>query len=159
MTSENNDESWIEDEWRAKLNVDNPPYTLELDRTSVRMFARAIGYTDKVFYDPEEAKRRGYKDIIAPPGYLGTRIFDPDQGEIPLIRPKNLQRGLNGGNIYEYYEPITAGDTLEATMRMTDIRERHSSVGHMVITIEETRYKRVSDGKIVAKKTSTLIAY
>src|SRR3989304_9911063 len=95
----------ISDEMRAGIGVEGPPRLLEVDRTSIRMFARAVGHTDPVFYDPEAARKRGYRDIIAPPGYLGTGAFRPTAAEAAAPaagggrrRPRGLTRGPNAGD-------------------------------------------------------------
>ncbi|MHB8576991.1 MAG: FAS1-like dehydratase domain-containing protein, partial [Dehalococcoidia bacterium] len=64
----------ITQEMRDAIGVESEPSTSEIDKTSVRMFARAVGHTDPVFYDEDEAKRRGYRSLPAPPHYLGTRV-------------------------------------------------------------------------------------
>src|SRR3990172_5468722 len=86
----------ISDEMRAGIGVEGPPRLLEVDRTSIRMFARAVGHTDPVFYDPEAARKRGYRDIIAPPGYLGTGVFRPTAAEAPPPRPPPPARASPG---------------------------------------------------------------
>ena len=73
-------QSHITPEMRASIGVEGPARVLEMDRTSIRMYARSVGHTDPVFYDPEEAKKRGYRDIIAPPGYVGTAPVRPEAG-------------------------------------------------------------------------------
>ena len=156
MTAEG---SLITDEMRALIGVENPPRRFEVDRTGIRMFARSVGYTDPVFYDPEEAKRRGYRDIIAPPGYLGTPVFNPATDAGPRQRPGGLARALNAGNEYEYYDVITAGDVLEARSKIANMVERSGSIGQMLITTTETLYTRLSDGKAVAKAVNTGISY
>ncbi|SVD51803.1 uncharacterized protein METZ01_LOCUS404657, partial [marine metagenome] len=70
-------DSLITEEMQATIGVKSEPWTLEIDKTSVRMFARSVGYTDPVFYDEEEAKKAGYRNLPAPAGYLGTPIFNP----------------------------------------------------------------------------------
>src|SRR5437588_12854600 len=67
----------ITQEMRDAIGVEADPWTVEVDKTAVRMFARAVGHTDPVFYDEEEAKRRGFRSLPAPPAYLGTAPFDP----------------------------------------------------------------------------------
>jgi hypothetical protein len=156
MTTEG---SLITDEMRAHVGVEGPPRRFEVDRTGIRMFARAVGYIDPVYFDPEEARHRGYRDIIAPPGYLGTPVFNPKTDGGPRQRPGGLSRSLNAGNEYEYYDVITAGDVLEARSKVTDYKERSGSIGQMLITTTETTYKRLSDGKVVAKGTGTGISY
>src|SRR5581483_278143 len=60
-------ESVITDQMRAAIGMEGAPYTLEVDKTAVRMFARAVGYTDPLFYDEAFAKSKGYRSLPAPP--------------------------------------------------------------------------------------------
>jgi acyl dehydratase len=160
-------ESLITDAMRAAIGKQSEPVTMELDRTSVRMFARSVGHTDPIYYDVEEAKKAGYRDIPAPPGYLGTPVFslatsDPTTGrrvgagELPAARP--LTRRLNGGTEIEYLADICAGDVLTATTALADVQERKGSIGDMLISTSKTTYKN-QRGEVVAIMTGTGIRY
>ena len=43
--------SIITDEMRAIIGKESEPVTVEVDKSAVRMFARAVGYTDLIYYD------------------------------------------------------------------------------------------------------------
>jgi len=159
MTTE---QSHVTAEMRASIGREGPAAIREVSRTGIRMYARSVGHTDPIFYDVEEAKKRGYRDLVAPPGYLGTPIFNPrGEGEqaAPRRRAGGMTRGLNAGNEYEYLDVICAGDVLESRGRTVDIQERTGSIGPMIITTSETVFTRVSDGKVVAKGRGTGISY
>lgn len=164
------DESIITDEMRAAIGVESESWTLEVDKTAVRMFARAVGYTDPLFYDEEFAKSKGYRALPAPPHYLGTPVFNPATSDPTFGAPRgsgggpgggrvrhNLKRVLNGGTEIEYRDTIYAGDVLTASSKVADLQERKGSVGTMLITTSETTYKR--DGQIVAISRGTAINY
>jgi hydroxyacyl-ACP dehydratase HTD2-like protein with hotdog domain len=160
------DESLITEEMRARIGVESEPWTLEVDKTAVRMFARSCQYTDPLFYDEEFARSKGYHSLPAPPHYLGTPIYNPRSSDPTFGGPRGggpragnpkLKRILNGGTEIEYFDTIQAGDVLTASSKVADISERKGSIGTMVITITETTYKR--DGQVVAKSRGTGIAY
>ena len=44
----------ITEEMRAVIGVESTPWTYEVTTTSVRAFARGVGYTDLVYFDVEE---------------------------------------------------------------------------------------------------------
>ena len=157
-------QSVITDEMRAVIGVESEPYTLEVDKTAVRMFARAVGYTDPIFYDEDFAKSKGYRSLLAPPHYLGTPIFNPANSDATFGGPRGrrsftspYKRGLNGGTDIEYFDTICAGDTLTATSKISDMAERKGSIGTMLITTTETTYRR--DGQVVAITRGTGIQY
>jgi hypothetical protein len=156
------EDSLITQEMKDAIGVESPPSTLEVDKTAVRMFARAVGQTDPVFYDEDEAKRRGYRSLPAPPGYLGTPIFNPAASDASVSRRRNFQtplkRVLNGGTEVEYYGEICAGDVLTSRSKIAEIVERQGSIGRMLITTTETSYTN-QDGKVVAVMRGTGIQY
>ena len=75
----------ITPEMRAHIGRESSPWTCEIDRTWVRMLARAIGHTDPVYYDPEHARAAGYRDLPVPPGHLWMPVYNPI-GD-PLLEP------------------------------------------------------------------------
>ncbi|WP_322817774.1 MaoC family dehydratase N-terminal domain-containing protein [Tepidiforma sp.] len=154
----------ITDEMRAYIGKESEPYTLEVDKTSIRMFARAVGHTDPIFYDEAAARAAGYRSLVAPPGYLGTPVYNPAAGArrggfgIGPQPSRPLHRVLNGGTEIEYFDDICAGDVLTATSHVAAYEEREGSIGQMLITTTKTVYKN-QDGKIVAIMTGTAIRY
>ncbi|HYM15399.1 MAG TPA: MaoC family dehydratase N-terminal domain-containing protein [Dehalococcoidia bacterium] len=162
--------SVVTDEMRAAIGREGPPIVLEVEKANCRMFARAVGHSDAIFYDEAAAKARGYRGIVAPPGFLGTPIFLPRSGSgapgetggrafsVPY------KRVLNGGTEYEYFpdgpdgDVICAGDTITARSRITGFEEAEGSLGPMLITKRETVYTN-QHGKVVARMYGTMIQY
>ncbi|TAK75432.1 MAG: hypothetical protein EPO16_09040 [Dehalococcoidia bacterium] len=154
-------ESMITDEMRALIGVDGPETVSEVTSTGCRLFARAVGHTDLIFYDRDIARERGYRDIVAPPGFLGSPVFRPGENVETggHARAKTrFRRILNGGTTFEYFEPLCAGDVVHSRSKVTEYQERQGSIGPMLITFRETSYVR-SDGMLVAKMYGSLINY
>ena len=155
----------ITDEMRATIGKESSPSTSEVDKTAIRIFARSVGHTDPIYYDEAAAKAAGYRSLVAPPGYLGTPVFNPSSaprgggmfgaGPQPS-RP--LKRILNGGTEIEYFDTICAGDVLTSTSHTAAFEETKGSLGEMLITTSKTVYKN-QDGKVVAISTGTGIRY
>ena len=153
-------------EMKAQVGVESSPTTSEVDKTAIRMFARSVGHTDPIFYDEAAAKAAGYRGLVAPPGYLGTPVFNPSApgrrggggmfGGPEPSRP--LNRILNGGTEIEYLEDICAGDVLTSSSHIASYEETKGSLGEMLITTTKTVYKN-QDGKTVAISTGTGIRY
>jgi acyl dehydratase len=159
--------SVITDEMRAAIGVEGAPAVMEVERTNCRMFARSVGHTDPIFYDEAAAKARGFRSIVAPPGFLGTPIFNPTRaGAAPgefggrgFSIP--YKRVLNGGTDYEYFpenDSICAGDTITARSKVAGFEEATGSLGPMLITRRETTYTN-QHGKVVCKMYGTTIQY
>jgi peroxisomal enoyl-CoA hydratase 2 len=153
-------EGLMTDDLRALIGKPWPPVVFEVERTGIRMWARAVGFEDLVYHDEEMARERGFERLPAPPGFVGfprTRAGDPEPG--PPIRGlhPDLNRSLNGGTEFEYRSPILAGDELTATTTIVDIKERSGSVGPMLLITRETTFRR--DDEEVALMRATVINY
>ncbi|MCS5637406.1 MAG: MaoC family dehydratase N-terminal domain-containing protein, partial [Myxococcota bacterium] len=113
----------ISDEMRAVVGVSSDPWTHEVTTTSVRAFARGVGYTDPVYFDEDAARTAGYRSLPCPPTYLGTPVFIPGRSNDTFSGPKNtgpgldhgLKNVLDGGTETEYFADICAGDKLSVT--------------------------------------------
>lgn len=156
----------VTDEMRALVGKESAPSTSEVDKTAIRMFARSVGHVDPIYYDEVAAKAAGYRGLVAPPGYLGTPVFNPASasrrggggmfGGPEPSRP--LRRVLNGGTEIEYFDDICAGDVLTSTSHVASYEETKGSLGEMLITVNKTVYKN-QNGKVVAISTGTGIRY
>jgi len=157
----------IRDEWRAVIGVESQPWTHEVTTTSVRGFARGVGYTDRVYYDEAAAKAAGYRSLPCPPTYLGTPIFIPGECSDTFSGPKEsgpsidhgLPNLLDGGTETDYFDDICAGDTLTVESKVSDIAIREGrSTGKMLIVTRETSFVN-QHGNLVAKQRGQAIFY
>lgn len=159
----------LTDQMKAQIGKQSPPWDFEVTTTSVRMFARGVGYTDPVYFDEDAAKAAGYRSLPAPPTYLGTAVFLPGRSSdtfsgptegIPTI-PHGLKGLLDGGTETEYFEPICAGDTLVAVQKLEDIKVANSAAlgGKMLVVTAATTYTNKDTGRIAARQTSQVIYY
>ena len=157
----------ITDAMRALIGSETKPWTHEVTTTSVRAFARGVGYTDRVYYDVEAARKAGYRSLPCPPTYLGTPIFIPGESSDTFSGPREdgptLDHGLpnllDGGTETEYFADICAGDTLSVTSRLSDLAVREGkSTGQMLIVTRETRVTN-QNGELVARQLGQAIFY
>jgi hypothetical protein len=154
--------SLLTPEIEALIGVEYPPVVYRVDESTIRLWARAAGYTDPVFYDEEYARKAGHRALPAPPGFMGHERFGPHDElgtsgpPIWELNPRALHR-LNGGTKCEYLSTMYAGDVLVATGKLVDITEREGSVGEMLIIKRETTFRR--KGEPVMIHTYTAINY
>ena len=163
MTQENK-QSLITDEMRASIGKEGPPTTLEVEKTGIRMFARAVGHTDQIYFDEEYAKSKGHRSLVAPLAYFGTAIYNPQRGGQTgggnqVGAGGRVMRGLDGGREFDYTGvEICAGDILTAVSKTVDISERESRLGVMMITRRETTYTN-QNGEVVCRAYGTVLNY
>ena len=157
----------ITDEMRAIIGVESAPWIYEVTTTSVRAFARGVGYTDPVYFDVEAAQAAGYRSLPCPPTYLGTAVFIPGKSSDTFSGPlgsgpslkMDLPNLLDGGTETEYFEDICAGDTLTVTSKTADLTVREGrSTGQMLIVTSEMTCTN-QDGKVVAKQRAQALFY
>ena len=162
MAQQQETKSVVTDEMREVIGKESKPTTMEVDKTGCRMFARAVGHTDLIFYDEEYAKSKGYRSIVAPPGFLGTQVYSPLRGDPAEAGGMRFsipyKRVLNGGTEYEYFGDICAGDVLTVRNKISGFNERTGSMGPMLLTSRETTFTN-QDGQLVAKMYGTVIQY
>ncbi|HEY90412.1 MAG TPA: MaoC family dehydratase [Dehalococcoidia bacterium] len=152
------EESVITDEMKAVIGVESEPSVYEIERSAIRRWAEAIGDPNPLYNDEEYAKSKGFRSLIAPPGFMGQYAFPVKVGGGARSFKSPFTRNLNGGSEYEFLKPIQAGDTITSTSKIADIRERKGKMGTMLIITSETTYKN-QDGEVVAKARGTGISY
>jgi len=157
----------LTDEMRSHIGETSPPWTMEVTTTSVRAFARGVGYTDPIYFDIAAARKAGYRNLPAPPTYLGTPVFIPGQSDDTFSAPRAARQGiqhglkglLDGGTETEYFADICAGDTLTVVSRIANLEVRSSpSLGKMLIMTSESTYTN-QDGQKVAVQRGQAIFY
>ena len=150
-------DSVITDEMRAAIGVESGPSTREVEKGAIRRFAEAIGDPNPLYRDEEQAAKSKYGAMICPPSFFGWMVRSA--GATRSFQSP-FTRGYNGGNEYEFFKPIKAGDVLTTTSKIVEMYERQGGpqTGRMLFTVTETTYKN-QNGEIVAKSRGTGISY
>lgn len=131
-----------------------PTRGYEVGREKIREFALALGDDNPVYTDPEAARALGHADVIAPPTFpvvlalpaLEQVIGDPELG-------LDYGRVVHGDQRFAHTRPIHAGDVLQVTVTVENIR---SAAGNDLIS---TRGDVTTvDGEHVCSSYGTLVA-
>ena len=65
----------ITDAMRSQLGKESPPWICEVTTTSVRAFARGVGYTDPVYFDIDAARKAGAsEEELAETGFVAAAL-------------------------------------------------------------------------------------
>jgi N-terminal half of MaoC dehydratase len=135
--------------------------------TGVRAFARGVGYTDPVYYDPAAARAAGYQHLPAPPRYLGTPAFLPGQSDPVFSTPPGadprprygLTQVLDGSTETAYERPLLVGENLVGRHWLADMQVKQSrTLGAMLIVTSEIILCD-DGGEVVARERSQRIFY
>ena len=97
----------ITEEMRKQIGKESPPWTYELTTTSVRAFARGVGYTDPVYFDVEAARAAGYRNLPASSyvSYFGatfSELVDPPDGSPLYARIAHDYQLGKAGTVGQY---------------------------------------------------------
>jgi hypothetical protein len=126
---------------RARIGEVAPPTEATVEAGHLKRFAEAIG-------DPNPRW-----NTEAPPTFLVALA----PGSLHLAEAEEYGKGwLNGGNRFEYLEPVRAGDRITATGHVADVYEKTGSSGSLLFIIFETEYVN-QDGRTVARLRGTAI--
>ncbi len=91
-------------------------------------------------------------DDVAPPTFVATMLVEP-----PDFGPA-LEHGagwLNGGDRFEHYAPIRAGDVLRSQSELVHVFEKQGASGRLLFLVFETTFDR--GGTIVVKHIGTRV--
>ncbi len=113
-----------------------PPYEYEVGKEKIREYAQAVGETNPIYFDRQQARAAGFRDVVAPPmfcvvfsaGSVGPAILDPEVGI-------NFAMMVHGAQEFVWGEPVCSGDTITTTTTCKEIYER----GGMGFYVFETR--------------------
>jgi acyl dehydratase len=103
-----------------------PAVEYDVGREKIREYANAVGETNPIHHDPDAAQAAGFRGVVAPPMFcvvysapaVGPAVIDPEVGI-------NLAAMVHGGQVFEWGEPVCAGDLVTTTATLTDLRERN----------------------------------
>lgn len=149
-------EEWIEN-LRNAIGKEGKPSIIHIESHMVKSFIDAIEDPNPLWLDEEYARKTPYKGTIMPPMMLVTSMLSGG-GTRPELPPILLTRVLDGGGEWEFFAPISVGDSLTITTKLKNIRETEGKLGKMLILIFETTHKN-QKGEVVARSQGTQISY
>jgi acyl dehydratase len=158
----------LTDEMRAVVGVESDPWPVEVTTTSIRAFARGVGYTDLKYFDEAAAAAEGYDALPAPPCYLGTPVWIPGKSDPTFSGPRNTGPGvrhglkglLDGGTEVVYERPLRAGDRLLMTSKVSNLEVKESKgLGKMLVVTSEQTFTEQDSGEVVMRTYAQAIFY
>lgn len=153
----------ITDSARALIGVELDPVTIETDKTLLKRFAvavRAPNPPNPLYADERYARQTSWGGLIAAPTISGgfpwlapiLEKLNPSMGK--------YRTGLNGGNEYEFFEPIRPGDTLTARPKLVNLAEKPRDDGGVMLVIDlEAEFVNQLGVKILAARQTLLRIY
>ncbi len=126
---------------RARIGAAGPPAHVAVEAGHLKRFAEAVG----------DSNPRWLSE--APPTFLVA--LAPPAAHLP--EAEEYGKGwLNGGNRFEYIEPVKVGDRITATGKVVEVYEKTGSSGSLLFIIFENEYVN-QEGRTVARLRGTAI--
>ena len=140
---------------KSLIGKKGTPFTVPIEWSKVREFARAIRDPNPVYFDPDLAKKE-CGGIPVPPTFLQAASFWMDERSMPSANI-DLKRILHGEQEFEFLKPIFVGDVLTGVARVSDVYEKEGGRGgKMGFMVTEIEYKN-QQGETVAFARATLV--
>jgi acyl dehydratase len=126
---------------RGRIGVSGPSATATVEAGHLKRFAEAIG----------DRNPRWLAET--PPTFLVALT----PVSVHLAEAEEYGKGwLNGGNRFEYMEPVRVGDRITAVGKIADVYEKSGSSGSLLFILFETEYTN-QHGRTVARLRGTTI--
>ena len=152
-------------ELQRRIGTVAKPIEFEIDRTVISNFVQAVGDSNPLWQDEAYARATEYGGVIAPPYLLCALMTvclpDPRSGAVPLPVPEvplPRERVLDGGEAWEFIQPMRLGDTVTSRSKLVNVFEREGKIGKMLFFVYETAYTN-QRGQAVARASHTVINY
>lgn len=141
----------LNDEARAWAKQPFAQYQVTVSRNDIARYARAIGETDPIHFDPEAARNAGFVDVVAPPYFPYTirmqaanlrdrADLEPDGSSSEDVPPVETTRAMAGETTIEMGVPVVAGDVITLDKRIVDLYEKSGRSGDLVFVVQEFRF-------------------
>ncbi len=125
---------------RRHVGVWGEPVSATVEAGHVKRFVDAIGDPDPRWL------------IEVPPTFL-VSLAAPTSSH--LAEAEEYGKGwLNGGNRFEYLEPVKVGDRITATGQVVDVYEKKGTSGNLLFIVFETEYVN-QHGRVAARLRGT----
>ncbi len=157
----------ITSEARAWAARPFPDYEVTVSRSDIARYARAIGETNPVHFDPGAAIAAGHPDVVAPPYFPYTirmqaaNLVPRDQltadgSAVADVPPLPTTRAMAGETSIEFGVPVHAGDTVLLRKRITDLYEKEGKSGALVFVVMGFTFTN-QDGELIMRESFTRI--
>lgn len=118
----------------------------EIERGKIKTFSKVLGLKNPIYYSQEEAQRKGYRDVVAPPTFPTVIEYSNDRDLYQLFDRLQFhkEKVLHGEQSYEYLQEICAGDTITATLTVERIEEKRSLTFYYLKTVYLNQFNEIT---------------
>lgn len=131
------------------------PFPVEVERGAVRLFAKAIGETDPIYFDEAAARAAGYPAIATPLTFVASLVaLSPQYFPTAALLGFSEENVLHVGQEYDFFSEICVGDRLTLQEQIVDLYDKRDGALNFVVTAIELRR---GTGELAAISRETLL--
>ena len=120
------------------IGTSGPVFRGVIERTRLADYARALRLHNPVHYDLTAARAVGFRDIVAPPGFVISHSLQPRSTKLGTFGIEE-SRALAGELAFDPRGVICAGDELTGCTVLMDLQEKSGKRPMHAYTLE-TRF-------------------
>lgn len=159
----------ISDEARTWVGREYPARTIPVGRNDIVRFAIATGEEDPIHHDVDAARAAGYRDVVAPPGFVSvlaahSQLFvarsrlRADGLVDEQYPPLPVKRVMVGEIALRFFEDICAGDEITVRKTLVDINQREARDGAAMVIIDfERRYCNAAGATVADERYAVVV--
>lgn len=136
-------------------------FSFPVERGKVREFSSALGLSDAVYRNPDQARAKGYPDVLMPTTFPSTFPFHLGDGNGVMTLIKDLgmspTRSVHGDAEFHHHRHVFAGERLEGTIVVGDIFRKQGSGGANLTFVQLNIEFRGLDGELACEIRNTFI--
>jgi acyl dehydratase len=120
---------------RKFIGLESEERFADVEKGQLRLFAKATGERNPIYFDEDAAKAAGYPTMPAPPTFAFCLASLAPQARGSL-RDMNIpiEKVLHGEQQFTYHKPIFAGDRIRIKTRVIDIYDKKGGALEFVVT-------------------------
>lgn len=110
------------------------PFSVPVEASRLRLFAKATGQTDPIYIDEAAARAAGHAGLPVPPTFLFCLEMEgPNAATIRELLGLDYRKLLHGEQRFIYHAPACAGDVLRFEQRIEDIYDKKGGALEFVV--------------------------
>src|SRR4051812_32443621 len=114
---------------------------MTIDRSRLRLFAKATAQTDPCYSDLDAARAAGHRDLLVPPTFLfAVELERPDPFAWLADLGVDITKVLHGTQSFDYLAPVYAGDEVTAESSITGVQTKKG--GALTLVDRQTAIRR-----------------
>jgi acyl dehydratase len=137
---------------RSIVGVDFEVGSHEVTKEKIASFAKAIGETNPLYLDEESASKGPHRVIIAPPAYYTS--IQLEEGPDANVKFGNIS--FNASQHCEFFEPMCAGDQINAKTQVSKVYAKTGRTGAMVFAVRKTTFTNQHDRTVMIVESSNV---